>query len=279
MGTMSEYRGNNKGLSDFLRYENRFYVYILRRPDGQEFYVGKGKKDRVFYHVREAQHETRYSSNPYKTNIIRSILKSGAQIIYEIDSLFEDEVLAYKRETQLIEKLKRLHEGGLLTNLAPGGGSTAGAAPHSKEKHRASLGGVPTDDSERAILNRFLLSLGQPKSICVKVVGRVTRPKPTQAFKHVTRKPTKRQALAIVASAIANGIELSSGCEVPRRFTHKGVDAFVENGVSRDIVTSGLAKVLPAEDPLYETFIIDTEGLADIIRLIGEKQLRSYGLI
>src|SRR4051812_16132486 len=104
---------------DFVRSSNQHYVYILRRPDGRPFYVGKGVGNRAFEHENEARHPNDRRSNAHKLNVIRSILRAGASITYEIDFVSIDSAAAYARETELIGLFKRLHEGGPLTNLAP----------------------------------------------------------------------------------------------------------------------------------------------------------------
>jgi len=149
-------------------------IYVLRRPDGRPFYVGKGIGDRVLAHENEARHPNDRKSNAYKLNVIRSIWRSDEAVVYEIDFITEDEDAAYARESEIISKLKRLHEGGPLTNLASGGGSSFGVAPVSKEQHSATLGGIPDDNPDRAILNGFVLSIATMKSVILKPVGQFT---------------------------------------------------------------------------------------------------------
>jgi hypothetical protein len=98
-----------------MRSVRGWYVYILRRPDGRPFYVGKGIGDRVFHHENEARHPNDRRSNPFKLNVIRKIKKDGGQLVYEIDLVAADEEAVLAREMFLINKLKRLHEGGPLT--------------------------------------------------------------------------------------------------------------------------------------------------------------------
>jgi len=114
---------------------------------------------------------------------------------------------AYAREAELILAFKRLHEGGPLTNLAPGGGTDAGISPILNEKLRISLGGIPEDDPELAAINRYLLSIGEPRSIYVKLSSRFrTKVKPTQAYPDKKIGKSSRQAYALVASAAANSL-------------------------------------------------------------------------
>jgi hypothetical protein len=169
--------GSKDDAQGFLSSCSWHYVYILRRPEGRPFYVGKGKGSRIFQHENEARHPGNYP----KLNVIRAIWKNSGTVQYEIDSVFETAAEAYAREATLILAFKRLHEGGPLTNLAPGGGTDAGISPISKAKHHITLGGVPTDDPDLAIINQYLLSIGDVRSICVKVAARC-KVKPTQPY-------------------------------------------------------------------------------------------------
>lgn len=267
--------GQRESTREFLRASSGlYYVYVLRRPDTRPFYVGKGKAYRLFNHVNEARHPER----SHKLNVIRQIQESRSEIIYEIDSFHDEEHLAHAREVELITLMKRIHEGGCLTNRTAGGEGGSNPSPESREKHRTTLGGIPDDDSDRAVLNRFLLSIAHPKSICIKP-EKAFKVRPTQKFPKVTRKPTLRQATALAASAIANGIILQNGCRIPRRLIFNGVTGFIENGVSCDIVTSNMATVYGAQDPRNECFSLDKAQIARLVSLIGEKKLTEAGVL
>lgn len=96
----------------------RFYVYILCRPNGKPFYVGKGTGDRINDHDGEA----RSGHRCHKCNIIRKIWRQGGQIqryiLLETDD--EHEALAY--EVEVIA----LHGRNNLANLTDGGEGFAG---------------------------------------------------------------------------------------------------------------------------------------------------------
>lgn len=107
----------------------QFYVYVLCRPNGTPFYVGKGKDDRVFHHDREARRGCRC----HKCNVIRKIWKAGGEvqryIVFETSS--EQEALDYEVETIA------LYGQETLTNLTPGGEGVTIHAPEVREKIRA----------------------------------------------------------------------------------------------------------------------------------------------
>ncbi|MBL0402897.1 GIY-YIG nuclease family protein [Microvirga aerilata] len=263
---------------EFLRSVGGFYVYILRRPDGRPFYVGKGVGDRVFAHENEARHPNDWRSNAYKLNVIRSIWRSGKVVTYEIDYVGDDEEIVYAREAKLIGHFKRLHEGGPLTNLAPGGGATTGAAPVSKEKHSTTLGGIPDNNPERATLNGYILSIADMKSVVLKPTEQFVA-RPTQRYPNKSMAPSLRQAVALVASAAANGIALDGGCNIPRRVVVEGVSGLVENGVACDVVTSGLGALIPNANPADECFQLTADQARIVVGLVGIRKCVDLGVL
>jgi hypothetical protein len=280
MGTQTGklYLGDQAACKSFLRPQSLHYVYILRRPDGRPFYVGKGFGERVFQHENAARYPNDRRSNAHKLNVIRAIWRSGAAPTYEIDLVTESAEEAYAREAELIGHFKRLHEGGPLTNRAPGGGSTAGPAPVSKKRQAATLSGVPEDNPERAVLNRFILSIASMNSVVVKPVGQFVA-RPTVPFPSKKPSLTIRQAAAVVASAAANSIPMDVACSIPRRLEVEGVAGLVENGVACDLVSSGSALLVGAADPADEHFDLSTGQARAITGLIGLRKCIDLGLI
>lgn len=263
------------------------YIYILRRPDGRPFYIGKGgggkNKYRVFDHENEARHPNDRFSNAHKLNVIRSIWRANKTITYEIDSLHHDEVAAYKREAHLITFFKRLHEGGILTNLAPGGGSIKGASPISLEKHSATLAGIPEDNPERATLNGFVLGI-YPEyakklgSIPIKPLSQHA-PKPTQAYPTKTIGQTLRQAVAIVSSAAANGASLDKEARIPRLLIVEGIKGVIESGVCCDILSSGMANIVKEGGSDHEVIILTSEQAKKVTELVGIQKCFDLGVL
>ena len=285
MKTGTLHIGTKETCKNYLNNIDLPYVYILRRPNERAFYVGKGgggkNKYRVLDHENEARHPNDRRSNAYKLNIIRLILRSNEKIIYEIDSIHDTEEKAYDREAILISYFKRLHEGGSLTNLAPGGGTASDQSPISKEKHSVTLGGIPENNPERATINRFVLSIhpkdAELKSIPIKPLNQHTA-KPTQ--KHPQkRKPTVRQAVALVASAAANGVLMDDACEIPRLLNVEGIAGVIESGVACDILKSDMGKLLEANDPKDEFFQLTKKQVHKAIGLIGLRKCIDLGIV
>lgn len=270
--------GDSAGCKAFLGLKDLHYVYILRRPDGRPFYVGKGVGPRVFQHENEARHPNDRRSNSHKLNVIRSIWRGGAAPTYEIDLVTDDPVEAYARETALITHFGRLHEGGPLTNRAAGGGSCAGPAPISKERHSATLSGNPEDNPERATLNRFVLGIAEMRSVVVKPIGQFIA-KPTVTFPKSTRTLSLRQAVAVAASAAANGIPLDEACRIPRKLVVEGVAGLIENGVACDLLTSGSVALVTAPDPADECFDLSAVQARAIIGMIGLRKATDLGVV
>lgn len=274
------YEGSESDVRQFLaQTTHTAYVYVLQRPDGTPFYVGKGKNQRIFEHVMEARlrHRT-LEANPYKCNVIRKLEAMGGEVRYRIDSLHLDEVSALKREGELIRHIGRLHEGGPLTNLAGGTDNPGSPSPHSTEKHAKSLSGE-ADDPDTRTLNRFFQSIQAVKSVPIKPLKRFH-----SRLRHTTMqtKPDAfscRNAGAIIASALCHGIALVPGAHIPRRFTYNGIEAVIENGVCENITGRGIARITVVKDPGDECIVLGPDAPQLIIKLIGLAKLNKMGVI
>ncbi len=106
-----------------------YYVYRLIDPrNGQTFYVGKGKGNRVFQHVQGAieyydgvdKSEHDYENDPNKLRIIREIREAGLEVIHIIQRWHLTESEAFEVESALIDCFPGL------SNIQSGHGSEYG---------------------------------------------------------------------------------------------------------------------------------------------------------
>ncbi len=252
-----------------------YYVYILKRPNGLPFYVGKGKNDRVFQHEMDAVNNPEIKS--YKLNIIRAILKENAKLIYEIDSFHQEELDSLERERHLIQSIGR-HDlrTGSLANMTDGGEGPANFSEETKQKHRDTLYGIDGDD-QRSIANRFFLKLKNVESVTIKPEGsfkvKSLEPHPNQ------RKNTPRMAATLAASAIANRVMLEDGCVLPRRMMLEDCQYIIENGVGRDMLKSGIATLITNNNSKYEAFKLAHGATNYIISVLGKDILLDAGVL
>ncbi|MCR4817871.1 MAG: hypothetical protein K5841_02805 [Fretibacterium sp.] len=112
---MSEITSFAPGVAKELDY----YVYRLIDPrNGETFYVGKGRGDRVFQHVRAAlQANDDEDALSLKLKTIRDIIDEGLEVIHVIHRHGMDEATAFEVEAALLD----VYPG--LTNIQGGHGS------------------------------------------------------------------------------------------------------------------------------------------------------------
>jgi len=113
-GSSSGEEAHLDGFSPYVQECLAYYVYLLSDPrDGQIFYVGKGKGNRVFAHAKDALDEEHVTD---KLDRIRNIRKAGLKVGYELLRFAMTERTAFDVEAAAIQLL------GLdgLTNLVAG---------------------------------------------------------------------------------------------------------------------------------------------------------------
>lgn len=257
------------------RVSDEAYVYVLCRPDGQPFYVGKGVNSRVLQHVIEARTTKRLT---HKLNVIRAIERAGDSIRYVIDSIHKDEAQALLRERELIGIIGRYDLGqGPLTNQTDGGEGTANPSEESRQRRRESLWGSEGEDAERNLANRWFQTLASVRSVPLKpVFGRYRIEGLTR--NRASLSPTDRQAGALAASAILNRVMLEPGALLPRRVKFEDSELIIENGVGRDILSSGMAEL--AESPVgYEVLRLSNSGFRFVRDAIDHALLIEAGVL
>src|SRR5690554_1188114 len=103
----------------------QYYVYRLIDPrNGETFYIGKGKGNRVFAHARG---DIESDSLSEKMTKIRSIRLAGFEVAHVIHRHGLDEKSAFEVEAALIDAYPGI------TNIIGGHGSNELGAMHSKE--------------------------------------------------------------------------------------------------------------------------------------------------
>lgn len=103
------------------------YVYRLIDPrNGETFYVGKGKGDRVFSHAR-GEHKLEGGELDNKMRRIREIKLAGLEVAHVIHRHGMDEGIAFEVEAALMDAYPGL------TNIAGGTGSGDYGVMHVKE--------------------------------------------------------------------------------------------------------------------------------------------------
>jgi len=105
-----------------------YYVYVLLKPDGKPFYIGKGlrrgkKDERISWHEWEANSTKEHPfRNRLKINTIKKIWREGGHVSYQVDSWHASEASVFDRERSLIAfHGKKIDGTGSLTNLTEGG--------------------------------------------------------------------------------------------------------------------------------------------------------------
>jgi hypothetical protein len=111
---------------DIVNGKKPYYVYLLFKPDGTPFYVGKGKSKRISAHEAETRYflngRTWKGLNTFKVNTIAKIWSTNDIVRYQIDSWHDDGISSGNREIELVEQCgRRILNTGPLTNIRDGG--------------------------------------------------------------------------------------------------------------------------------------------------------------
>jgi hypothetical protein len=102
--------------------KSMYYIYAYIDPrNNLPFYIGKGKDDRKFSHLKEHINKT---ENRDKLKVIQELQSLNlSPIIMELESNIKNELMAYNREDYYILKYGRkgIESYGILTNKIIGG--------------------------------------------------------------------------------------------------------------------------------------------------------------
>lgn len=107
------------------------------------------------------------------------------------------------------------------------------------------------------------------------------KPKPSLRYPDKKIGPSFRQAVALAASASSNGVSLDGACQIPRKVVVDGVSGFVENGVSCDVLSSGMAAVILAlgSDPSEEIFELTATQARIVAGYLGLRKCVDLGIL
>ena len=170
--------------------ELKYYVYRLIDPrNGETFYVGKGKGNRVFQHMKGAVKSD--DSSEIKLSTIRAIIASGLEVIHVIHRHGMNEESSLEVEAALIDA----YHG--MTNMISGYGSNDFGPMHAKEvmdkyaaeeakiEHKVLMITINKSATEKSIYNatRFAWKLSKKKIEEVEYVFAVVQGLIVDVFK------------------------------------------------------------------------------------------------
>lgn len=98
------------------------YTYKNITFDYKPFYVGIGRIKRSLFHIKEATSKSKNIVNPYKTRIIKNLIKRGLfpNILFIYENIGREEANSIERD--FIKTFGRIiDESGILTNITEGG--------------------------------------------------------------------------------------------------------------------------------------------------------------
>lgn len=226
-----------------------YYVYILCRPNGKPFYVGKGKGNRVYDHDAEA----RKGHRCHKCNTIRKVWKQGGTIQRYIVFTTDDEQEAYQEEKRLIASYGRKN----LTNGTDGGEGQAGRVGELSGKTRLTWVQVRelrrryTEDTTpmKVFATEYGISVGSVEQI---VSGRVWH---DPSYQPPTRTQEQRNANKVRGEAQRHTtLTWEQVCEIRTLYPTSGVrgaDIAAKYGVAINVIHNILRNKF-WHDPSYD---------------------------
>ena len=199
------------------------YVYRLIDPrNGETFYVGKGKGNRVFAHIR-AEEILEGDETDNKIKRIREIRLAGFEVAHVIHRHGMDDTIAFEVEAALIDAYPGL------TNIIDGVGGTDYGVMHAKEiirrysaeptvfRHRALLISINKSAAERSLYDatRYAWKIDKSKAKRAEVILATTQGLIVGAY----------IAQDWLEATPANFPALAKGDGVPGRFGFVGKEA------------------------------------------------------
>jgi hypothetical protein len=160
-----------------------YYVYRLIDPrNGETFYVGRGKSNRVFAHIRGDLEQDKLSEKHAR---IREIQFAGLDVVHVIHRHGMDETTASVVEAALIDAYPGL------TNQISGSGSSGFGVMHAKEI-------INQYSAEEAIFHH--------KALLITVKKSASERSPYDATRYAWRLDKNKAEQAEIILAVQNGI-------------------------------------------------------------------------
>lgn len=215
--------------------ERCYYVYVLRRPDviwvdglPKPFYVGKGKGNRINYHV------CHYGENSYKENVIKKIKGLGLKVIHEkvIENLTEKE--AFLEEMKLIKFYGRYNNRtGILTNVTDGGNGISGHVHSLETREKISVGHIGIQKSPETCQKLSLAGKGRKLTeACKKKISQA------HLGKHLSND--HKQKLSISGMGNKNSLGVKASEETKKELSGIGRNRYLKDlekmGLSSEII-------------------------------------------
>jgi hypothetical protein len=157
---------------------DNFYVYhLINSQTGLPFYVGKGRGNRLFDHIRDTKNKKLFDKNKYLFYKINKISKSGGNIECKkiIENVSEND--AFNREVEEIKKYGRKNnKTGILCNMTDGGEGSSGYIVtnkmkiHLSEKRTQFLNNNP--DIKRELIERMRKYQLQGSKASVNIISK-----------------------------------------------------------------------------------------------------------
>lgn len=134
---------------------HKYYVYMLLRPNGEPFYVGKGRDERIGDHRQEAKSlRSKPGRKSIKVRVIHKLWKEGKDFKEKIVFSNLKEQLAFDLEMKLISVFGRINCGtGCLANMTDGGEGTSGLI-HTEEVRKRISEANKNPSEEQRLENR-----------------------------------------------------------------------------------------------------------------------------
>lgn len=204
----------------------RWYVYKLIDPrNGEVFYVGKGKGNRVFSHVNGALVLNDEDEMSQKMETIREIHAQGLEVIHIIHRHNLDEQTAFEVEAALIDAYAGL------TNLQSGHGSNDYGPVNSEQINQ--MYGLPQldkfDEEDKVLIIKI-------KQEFVNATGSIYETV-RSCWKLSEKRKEVKQVVAVINGVIRKAYEVEKWiyCEDSKRYAFEGKEILTSKYVNKRI--------------------------------------------